>query len=139
MELNRASLIVLVAEDETLIGMGLEDALGRAGYTVAGTFPTRARALEWLQNHRADAAVLDFCLGDGHCVQLLRELRSRATPILIHSAFNNFPDEFKDVARIMKTSTFEQVVDALDKLVLHSGTAKEAPPAMQTRQVSSTR
>jgi DNA-binding response OmpR family regulator len=88
MELNRASLIVLVAEDETLIGMGMEDALGRAGYTVAGVFPTSAAALEWLENHRADAAVLDFCLRDGHCVQLLRELRARGTAIVIYSAFN---------------------------------------------------
>ena len=86
MELNRASLIVLVAEDETLIAMGMEDALRRAGYTVGGVFATSTSAFGWLENYRADAAVLDFCLRDRHCVQLLRELRARGTPIIIYSA-----------------------------------------------------
>jgi DNA-binding NarL/FixJ family response regulator len=133
MELNRASLIVLVAEDETLIAMGLEDALRRAGYTVAGIFPTGSSALDWLERHRADAAVLDFCLRDGHCAQLLRELRARGTPILIYSA-TKVADEFHDVSRLMKPAPFEQVVDALDRLVFHGERVGGALPAMQTKQ-----
>jgi DNA-binding NtrC family response regulator len=60
MEPNRASLIVLVAEDEALIGMAMEEALRQAGYTVAGVFAASSAAPEWLENGRADAAVLDF-------------------------------------------------------------------------------
>ena len=105
MEQNRASLIVLVAEDETLIGMAMEDALRQAGYTVAGVFAASSAALEWLENGRADAAVLDFSLRDGDCVQLLRELRSREVPILMHSAFTKLPDEFRELPRILKPGT----------------------------------
>jgi len=139
MELNRASLIVLVAEDETLIGMGMDDALRRAGYTVAGVFPTSAAALEWLENRRADAAILDFRLRDGHCVELLRELRARRTPIVIYSAFSKLPEEFQDLRRLLKPAPFEQVVDALDKLVLHGERVGDALPAMQMKQVWPTR
>jgi DNA-binding response OmpR family regulator len=126
MEPNRASLIVLVAEDETLIGMAMEDALRRAGYTVAGVFAASSAALEWLENGRADAAVLDFCLRDGDCVQLLRELRSREVPILMHSAFTKLPDEFRELPRILKPGTFDQIVNALDKLLLGEDTASSA-------------
>ena len=77
MKPNRASLIVLVAEDETLIGMALEDAVTQAGYTVAGVCATSSAALEWLEHGRADAAILDFSLRDGPCVDLVRELKSR--------------------------------------------------------------
>jgi hypothetical protein len=38
--LRGTPLIVLIAEDETLIGMALEDALIEAGYTIAGVFAT---------------------------------------------------------------------------------------------------
>src|SRR5215216_3486732 len=81
MEPNRASLIVLIAEDETLIGMAVEDALTQAGYTVAGVFAASSAALEWLEHGRTDAAVLDFSLRHGPCVDLLHELKSRGVPI----------------------------------------------------------
>jgi DNA-binding response OmpR family regulator len=126
MEPNRASLIVLVAEDETLIGMAMEEALRQAGYTVAGVFAASSTALEWLENGRADAAVLDFCLRDGECVQLLRELLSREVPIVLHSSFNKLPDEFQELPRILKPGTFDQIVNALDKLLLGEDTASSA-------------
>ena len=85
--------------------MDMEDALRRAGYTVAGVFAASSAALEWLENGRADAAVLEFCLRDGDCVQLLRELRSREEPILMHSAFTKLPDEFRELPRILKPGT----------------------------------
>ena len=126
MKPNRASLIVLVAEDETLIGMALEDALTQAGYTVAGVFATSSAALEWLEHGRADAAILEFSLRDGHCIQLLRDLRSRAVPILLHSAFNKMPDEFHELPHIPNQGSFDQIVNALDKLLLGEETASSA-------------
>jgi DNA-binding response OmpR family regulator len=138
MELNRASLIVLVAEDEALIAMGIEDALRRAGYTVAGMFPTSSSALEWLNRHAADAAVLDFCLGDGRCVQLLCELRSRGTPIVIYSAYSQLPAEFQDLPRLTKPASLDRVVDELDKLVLE-GKSPDRVPLSKGRNASPTR
>jgi DNA-binding response OmpR family regulator len=126
MEPHRAALIVLVAEDETVVGLALEDALTQAGYTVADVFATSSAALEWLEHRRVDAAVLDFSLRDGPCVDLLRELKSRGVPILLYSAFNKLPDEFRDLPRILKPGTFDQIVNALDKLLLGEETASNA-------------
>jgi DNA-binding response OmpR family regulator len=106
MEPHRASLIVLVAEDETLVGMALEDALTQAGYTVAGVFGTSSTALEWLEKRRPDAAVLDSNLRDGPCVELVRELKARGVPILLYSAFTTVPDEFRDLPQLLKPRAF---------------------------------
>jgi DNA-binding response OmpR family regulator len=119
-----------------IIGMAMEDALRRAGYTVAGVFAASSAALEWLENGRADAAVLDFCLRDGDCVQLLRELRSREVPILMHSAFNQLPDEFQELPRILKPGTFDQIVNALDQLLLGEDNASSASSKGHTRAVN---
>jgi DNA-binding response OmpR family regulator len=126
MEPHLASLIVLVAEDEMVVGLALEDALTEAGYTVAGVFATSSAALEWLEHHRADAAILDFSLRDGPSVDLLRGLKSRAVPILLYSAFNELPDEFLALPRILKPGTFDQIVNALDKLLLGEDNASSA-------------
>jgi len=126
MEPHRASLIVLVAEDETVVGLALEDALIEAGYTVAGVFATSSAALEWLEHRRADAAILDFSLRDGPSVDLLSELKSRGVPILLYSAFNEVPDEFRELPHILKPGAFDQIVNALDRLVLGEDTASRA-------------
>jgi DNA-binding response OmpR family regulator len=126
MEPHRAASIVLVAEDETVVGLALEDALSQAGYTVAGVFATSSAALEWLEHRRADAAVLDLILRDGPSVDLLRELKSRGVPILLYSAFNKLPDEFRELPCILKPGTFDQIVKALDKLLLGEDTASSA-------------
>jgi DNA-binding response OmpR family regulator len=126
MEPHRASLIVLVAEEETVVGLALEDALTQAGYAVADVFATNSAALEWLEDRRVDAAVLDFSLRDGPSVDLLRELKSRGVPILLYSAFNKLPDEFQELPRVLKPGTFDQIVNALDKLLLGEDTASNA-------------
>jgi DNA-binding response OmpR family regulator len=136
MEPQRASLIVLVAQEETVVGLALEDALTEAGYTVAGVFATSSAALEWLEHRRADAAVLDFSLRDGPSVNLLRELKSRGVPVLLYSAFIELPDEFRELPRILKPGTFDQIVNALDKLLLGADSASSGSTQRALREVS---
>jgi DNA-binding NtrC family response regulator len=128
MEPHRASLIVLVAEDEALLGMALEDVLTKAGYTVAGVFGTSSTALRWLERCRPDAAVLDCTLRDGPCLELVNELKSRGVPILLYSAFITVPNEFRDLPRLPKPGAFSDVINPLDKLLLvgESTTSKSA-------------
>jgi DNA-binding response OmpR family regulator len=51
--------LVLILEDEVLIGINLQDELQDAGYRVAGPFTTCAAALKWLQTATPDMAVLN--------------------------------------------------------------------------------
>jgi DNA-binding response OmpR family regulator len=86
------SLIVLVAEDETIIALDLQDTLIAAGYTVAETFATRSAALAWLEDHQPDGAIIDIILRDGLCTDLVCELTARGVPTLLYSGMNDIPD-----------------------------------------------
>lgn len=79
--------LVLVLEDEVLIGINLQDELQEAGYCVAGPFTTCADALDWLRTATPDVAVLDAALKDGSCREIAHELQRRSVPFLIYSGY----------------------------------------------------
>jgi hypothetical protein len=47
-------------------------------------------------------------------------------PILLYSAFNEVPDDFRELPHILKPGAFDQIVNALDKLLLSQDTASSA-------------
>ena len=53
--------VVLILEDEAIIGLNLQDEMKDAGYRIGGPFTTCADALSWLHINTPDAAVLDGC------------------------------------------------------------------------------
>jgi DNA-binding response OmpR family regulator len=116
---------VLVAEDETLVGMALDDALTDAGYSIAGVFGTCSAAIEWIDQHPVDAAVIDFVLTDGACDELLRKLKSQGVPTLLYSGLNDVPAEFRDLPFVVKPSPLGEVVGTLDKLMLSEDTGDQ--------------
>jgi DNA-binding response OmpR family regulator len=79
--------LVLVLEDEVLIGINLQDELQEAGFRVAGPFTTCTDALDWLRTSTPDVAVLDAALKDGSCLKVARKLGRRAVPFLIYSGY----------------------------------------------------
>lgn len=85
------NLVCLVCEDEALIALDLEDCLEEAGIAVAGPFSSTCDALAWAGDHTPDVAILDFELADGACMPLIRALRERQVPVVIHSGWQ--PDE----------------------------------------------
>jgi DNA-binding response OmpR family regulator len=78
--------LVLLAEDEAIIAIDLEDALIEAGFAVAGPFSTCAQAEAWLQQGKPDAAILDHELKDGPCDSLISHLSVRGVPIVVFTA-----------------------------------------------------
>jgi len=76
---------VLVAENDALIGLNLQDELELGGYNVAGPFPTCSASLHWLKENTPDAAVLDIHLSDGACVELANELTRLEVPFAVYS------------------------------------------------------
>jgi hypothetical protein len=70
--------VVLVAEDEAIIGFELAESLRLEGFVVAGPFDTCASAEAWLRSAGyIHGANLDNSLRDGPCSALARDLRSR--------------------------------------------------------------
>jgi DNA-binding response OmpR family regulator len=126
------SLIVLVAEDETIIALDLEDTLIAAGYTV-GAFATSSAALAWLEDHQPDGAIIDILLRDGLCTELVCELMARGVPTLLYSGMDDVPIEFHGLARVPKPSMISEVINALDRLMLGNERVEPLQPLGVTR------
>ncbi len=75
--------LVMLAEDEAIIAIELEDSLTAAGFAVAGPFTTCKQAEGWLRSGKPDAAIVDHKLKDGVCDDLVREFSRRAVPTIV--------------------------------------------------------
>jgi DNA-binding response OmpR family regulator len=113
--------LVLILEDEALIGINLQDELQDAGFRVAGPFTTCSAALEWLQTATPDAAILDAALRDGPCREIAQELGNRAVPFLIYSGYGldqEFLAAFHHVTWIEKPVPPSALVQACQELLV---------------------
>ena len=91
--------LVLLAEDEAIIAIELDDSLQGAGFAVAGPFATCAQAEAWLKTGEPDAAILDHGLKDGPCDNLVRELSRRAVPTIVFTGHDAPPAQQGELAR----------------------------------------
>jgi DNA-binding response OmpR family regulator len=109
--------LVLVLEDEALIGIDLELSLTDAGFTVV-LAASCAEADRVLADQRPDAAVLDVQLRDGDCVAVAKTLVAQGVPFIVHSA-SHIPDQdivFRSGTIVRKptdTPTIVQVVRSM--------------------------
>ncbi len=78
-------MILLLAEDEALIGLNLEDGFRDVGYEVARPFTTCVAAMTWLKSHSPSVALIGYHLQDGPCTDLAHTLRGRGIPFAIYS------------------------------------------------------
>jgi DNA-binding response OmpR family regulator len=109
---------VLVAEDEALVSMLLEEVLADEGYSAMGPFRSCAEAMASLKADPPDMAVLDYELADGPCTDLALELRRRGVPFLLLSGLypDDIPEAFRDVPMIVKPSSLDSLGQALATL-----------------------
>jgi DNA-binding NtrC family response regulator len=82
----------LIAEDQALIGMGLEATLEDFGIAVAGPFPSCSEALAWIERCTPEVALIDYKLKDGPCTELVRALLGRGVPVIIYSGYPHGQD-----------------------------------------------
>lgn len=112
--------IVLIVEDEPLIGMDVTDTLTDAGATVIGPVRTEAAALEAIDrahaSRRITGAVLDVDLGDHTCRNVAARLAALDVPFILHSG--NWPDIRELVVSlqapvVVKPANPDDIVDTL--------------------------
>ncbi len=109
---------VLVAEDEPLVTMLLEDLLSGVGYRVL--VATRiAQALDMVAEHSVDVAILDIRLGQDHSFPLADECRRREIPFLFSSGHGSetLPARFQDTRILLKPYNMKTLIDALNALL----------------------
>jgi len=71
---------VLVAEDEFLVSMLLEEMLGDLGCEVVGPYATLSAGLEGARNEIYDVAVIDLNLAGEKADPIIAEVAARASP-----------------------------------------------------------
>ena len=118
---SNSSPLVLVLEDEALIGLNLRDDLQDAGYRVEGPFTTCAAALSWLETATPDTAILDAALKDGPCREIALELGRREVPFVIYSGYHEdrqLMAEFPDVTWVEKPVPPSVLIEACQQLLV---------------------
>jgi response regulator NasT len=88
--MSTGRLKALIVEDETLVGMGLQDTLTKMGHEVVAQAASQAEALEQFKRHQPDIVLLDIQLDGGDGIELARQISQvRRVPMLILSAFSD--------------------------------------------------
>jgi response regulator NasT len=83
---------ILIVEDETLVGMGLQDQLTRLGHDVVAQAASASEALEQFRLRQPDVVLVDVRLNGGDGVELAIECQKiRRVPMLVISAYSD-PD-----------------------------------------------
>src|SRR4051812_36376711 len=83
-------LKILIVEDETLVGMGLQDQLTRLGHTVVAQAASAADALEQFRTRQPDVVLVDVRLNGGDGIELAQEcLKIRRVPMIVISAYSD--------------------------------------------------
>lgn len=104
-----ASRRILVAEDESVIALGLEDALASFGCEVLGPVARPGDVLKIIERERVDGALLDINLRGEQIFSALPAVLARGIPVIITSGYGDltlFPEEFRDLPRVTKPFDF---------------------------------
>ncbi|PLX80195.1 MAG: response regulator [Desulfuromonas sp.] len=89
---EKISYRIVIAEDEYLIAADVEEAASQAGYDVVGIAPDGKRALELIDEHSPDIAILDIQMPHMNGLEAARQIRDRfAIPTIIMTAYES-PD-----------------------------------------------
>ena len=95
---------VLIAEDEFLVGIQLEEDLRAAGCSIVGPFTTLEAATQASRRERFDLAVLDINLNGAAVYPLADELSARGIPFVFLSGYvaTDLPERFRQSPQIVK-------------------------------------
>jgi CheY-like chemotaxis protein len=97
-------LRVLVAEDEFLVALLLEEELRSLGCSIVGPFTNLAMATQASRRDPFDLAILDINLSGELVYPLADELLAREVPFLLLSGYGaaNLPERFRTSPRLAK-------------------------------------
>ncbi|HTT83370.1 MAG TPA: response regulator [Rhizomicrobium sp.] len=101
---NTASARILVAEDEFLVYLVLEDELRAKGYNVLGPFGSLQATREALAREHVDLVLLDINMGGSMAWPVADELIARDIPFIFLSGYaeGTLPERYREIPRIGK-------------------------------------
>ena len=117
---------ILITEDLYLLAVSLTGDIMRAGGEVAGPYPTCAEALEGIEIHRIDAAILDVALNDGVVFPVARKLANAGIPFVFLTGYepSTVPEEFESAPCIVKPTSGKKVGERIAQLLDDAGPSR---------------
>ena len=113
---SRDALRVLVIEDETLIGILLEDMISELGASFVGPFTSLAAALEAAHRDDFDVALIDMNLGGERADEVARLLARRSIPFALVSGDPGMALELGQTDTLPKPFTFDDIGRVIGRL-----------------------
>ena len=109
---------VLVAEDEMMLAMMLEDRLDASGYRVIKAARLN-RCLELAESASIDLAILDINLAGEESFPVAEVLRRRGIPFLFSSGYGDqdLPEAWRNERILQKPYDSRQLTEALTALL----------------------
>src|ERR1700680_3169097 len=106
---------VLIAEDEALVGMMLEDALTSLGVEVASIAGTVEEALAQVSQEHFDCAILDVHLHGKNILPVADALAARGTPFIFATGYGRagLPDKYRIAPVLQKPFMAEELKHVL--------------------------
>ena len=108
---DTAKCRVLVVEDEPLVGMEIEDAIGELGHDVVGPIAELDEALAVALDGELGCAILDINIRGGNTYPVADILLQRGVPVLLISGYNvqTLPERLHGETLLQKPFTVEQL------------------------------
>tara|TARA_B100000678_G_scaffold258258_1_gene237703 strand:+ start:434 stop:847 length:414 start_codon:yes stop_codon:yes gene_type:complete len=97
--------VILIAEDEPIVGLDLSDTIAEAGYEVEGPYDDLHSAMLAFQKRRPDLAILDIRLHDTVVYPFAEKLIAEDVPVIFHSGhlpLDEVSDRFPDALALAK-------------------------------------
>lgn len=123
---------LLVAEDEILVAMEMEDSLEASGHRVCGVAMTAPQAIDLAERHMPDLALVDVNLADGtNGLDAVKAIKERyAIPAIIVSGHANAQDAERAgaIGWIAKPFRFDDVLNLVNYILeARKGTTPAGP------------
>lgn len=110
---------VLILEDEPVIGFALEDMVETMGGRVCGTAFRVAEAIDLLDRHRCDAAILDVNIAGERSYPVAEVLAQRGIPFIFATGYGDseHPGRFAGCPTVTKPYGIDDIRDALQRAI----------------------
>jgi len=112
---------ILIVEDETMIAMLIEFAVGDMGYEVVGPASKLEVACKLARDETFRAAILDVNIRGGDTYPVAMILRERGIPFVLATGYGGWamPDAFKGHPLLQKPFTAAEVAQAIGVMLPH--------------------
>jgi two-component system, response regulator PdtaR len=130
--------VILIAEDEHIVGLDLSDTMTEAGYEVEGPYDDLHSAMLAFQKRRPDLAILDIRLHDTVVYPFAEKLIAEDVPVIFHSGhlpLAEVSDRFPDALALAKPCPPGDIITHVQLTLKPDGAQDAEEPVLAGRDI----